>query len=210
MKAGAEGIRPVSLELGGKNAALVFADCDFDAAIDTVTRSVFENCGQVCLGTERVYVERAIFDRFTDALKAKAEGMSPGRPDDPETKIGPLISHEHRQKVLSYYDKAGAEGATLITGGGIPDMPDDLKGGAWVQPTIWTGLPETASVVREEIFGPCCHIQPFDTEQDAVRMANDTPYGLATSIFTTDIARAQPARHPDRGRPVLDQQLVPA
>jgi aminomuconate-semialdehyde/2-hydroxymuconate-6-semialdehyde dehydrogenase len=190
MKAGAEGIRPVSLELGGKNAALVFADCDFDVAIDTVTRSVFENCGQVCLGTERVYVERVIFGRFVDALKARAEGMSPGRPDDPETKIGPLVSHEHRQKVLSYYDKAKAEGATVITGGGIPDMPDDLKGGAWVQPTIWTGLPETASVVREEIFGPCCHIQPFDTEQDAVRMANDTPYGLATSIFTTDIARA--------------------
>ena len=190
MKAGAEGIRPVSLELGGKNAALVFADCDFGAAIDTVTRSVFENCGQVCLGTERVYVERAIFDRFTEALKAKAEGMSPGRPDDPATKIGPLVSHEHRQKVLSYYDKAKAEGATVVTGGGIPDMPGDLKDGAWVQPTIWTGLPETASVVREEIFGPCCHIQPFDTEQDAVRMANDTRYGLATSIFTTDLARA--------------------
>ena len=190
MKAGAEGIRPVSLELGGKNAALVFADCDFDAAIDTVTRSVFENCGQVCLGTERVYVERTIFDRFTAALKAKAEGMTPGRPDDPATKIGPLVSQEHRQKVLSYYDKAKAEGATVVTGGGVPDMPDDLKGGAWVQPTIWTGLPETASVVREEIFGPCCHIQPFDTEEDAVRMANNTPYGLATSIFTTDIARA--------------------
>jgi aminomuconate-semialdehyde/2-hydroxymuconate-6-semialdehyde dehydrogenase len=190
MKAGAEGIRPVSLELGGKNAALVFADCDFDTAIDTVTRSVFENCGQVCLGTERVYVERAIFGKFVGALKARAEGMTPGRPDDPATKIGPLVSQEHRQKVLSYYDKAKAEGATIVTGGGIPDMPDDLKGGAWVQPTIWTGLPETAAVVREEIFGPCCHIQPFDAEEDAVRMANDTPYGLATSIFTTDIARA--------------------
>jgi aminomuconate-semialdehyde/2-hydroxymuconate-6-semialdehyde dehydrogenase len=151
---------------------------------------VFENCGQVCLGTERVYVERAIFGRFTDALKAKAQGLSPGRPDDPATTIGPLVSQEHRQKVLSYYGKAKAEGATVVTGGGIPDMPNDLKGGAWVQPTIWTGLPETASVVREEIFGPCCHIQPFDTEEDAVRMANDTPYGLATSVFTTDIARA--------------------
>jgi aminomuconate-semialdehyde/2-hydroxymuconate-6-semialdehyde dehydrogenase len=190
MRAGAEGIRPVSLELGGKNAALVFADCDFDVAIETVTRSTFENCGQVCLGTERVYVERPIFDKFVDALKTKAEGMKPGRPEDPETKIGPLVSLGHREKVLSYYDKARAEGANIVTGGGVPDMPDDLKEGAWVQPTIWTGLPETASVVQEEIFGPCCHIQPFDTEEEAAQMANDTPYGLATCIFTSDIARA--------------------
>lgn len=190
MKAGAEGIRPVSLELGGKNAAVVFADCDFDVAVNTVTRSVFENCGQVCLGTERVYVERPIFEKFVNALKAKAEGMRPGRPDDPDTKIGPLVSKEHLAKVLSYFQKAKDEGANIVTGGGVPAMPDDLKDGCWVQPTIWTGLPETASVVREEIFGPCCHIQPFDTEEEAVRMANDTIYGLATSIYTSDLARA--------------------
>ena len=190
MKAGAEGIRPVSLELGGKNAAFVFADCDFSVAVDTVTRSVFENCGQVCLGTERVYVERPIFERFVAALKEKAEGMKPGRPDDAATRIGPLVSQEHRDKVLSYYRKAVEEGATVVTGGGVPDMPDDLRAGAWVQPTIWTGLPETAAVVREEIFGPCCHIQPFDTEDEAVRMGNDTPYGLATSIYTQDVGRA--------------------
>ena len=190
MKAGAEGIRPVSLELGGKNAAFVFADCDFSVAVDTVTRSVFENCGQVCLGTERVYVERPIFERFVAALKEKAEGMKPGRPDDAATRIGPLVSQEHRDKVLSYYRKAVEEGATVVTGGGVPDMPEDLRAGAWVQPTIWTGLPETAAVVREEIFGPCCHIQPFDTEDEAVRMGNDTPYGLATSIYTQDVGRA--------------------
>ncbi|CAG2134421.1 2-hydroxymuconic semialdehyde dehydrogenase [Cupriavidus numazuensis] len=190
MKAGADGIRPVSLELGGKNAALVFADCDFQVAVDTVTRSVFENCGQVCLGTERVYVERPIFDKFVNALKEKAEAMIPGRPDDPATKIGPVVSQEHRQKVLSYYQKAREEGANIVTGGGVPDMPADLKDGAWVQPTIWTGLPESSPVVREEIFGPCCHIQPFDTEEEALRMANDTPYGLATSIYTSDIGRA--------------------
>ena len=81
-------------------------------------------------------------------------------------------------------------GANIVTGGGIPKMPKELEAGAWVEPTIWTGLPETASVVREEIFGPCCHIQPFDKEEDAVRMTNDTPYGLATSIYTSDIGRA--------------------
>ena len=190
MKAGADGIRPVSLELGGKNAAVVFADCDFENAVNTITRSVFENCGQVCLGTERVYVERPIFEKFVNALKAKAEGMKPGRPFDEDTKIGPLVSKVHQKKVLSYYQKAREEGATIVTGGGVPDMPDDLKDGCWVEPTIWTGLPESASVVREEIFGPCCHIQPFDTEEEAVRMANDTKYGLATSIYTQDISRA--------------------
>ncbi|MCC6867994.1 MAG: 2-hydroxymuconic semialdehyde dehydrogenase [Burkholderiales bacterium] len=190
IKAAAEGIRPVSLELGGKNAALVFADCDFETAVDTVTRSAFENCGQVCLGTERVYVERPIFEKFVAALKAKAESMKPGRPFDRDTKIGPLVSKVHQKKVLSYYALAREEGATVVFGGGIPDMPDDLKEGCWVQPTIWTGLLETSRVVREEIFGPCCHIQPFDTEEDAVRMANDTKYGLATSIYTQDIGRA--------------------
>ncbi len=190
MKAAADGIRPVSLELGGKNAALVFADCDFEVAVQTVTRSVFENCGQVCLGTERVYVERPIFDKFVAALKQQAEAMKPGLPNDPATKIGPLVSQEHLRKVLHYYQKAKEEGATVVTGGGVPDMPEALKDGAWVQPTIWTGLPETAAVVQEEIFGPCCHIQPFDTEADAVRMANDTPYGLATSIYTQDLSRA--------------------
>jgi aminomuconate-semialdehyde/2-hydroxymuconate-6-semialdehyde dehydrogenase len=190
MKAGAEGIRPVSLELGGKNAAVVFADCDFDNAINTVTRSVFENCGQVCLGTERVYVERPIFDKFVAALKVKASEMKPGRPFDADTKIGPLVSKIHQKKVLSYYAKAKEEGATIVFGGGVPDMPDELKDGCWIEPTIWTGLPETATVVREEIFGPCCHIQPFDTEEEAVRMANDTKYGLATSIYTQDIGRA--------------------
>ena len=190
MKAAADGIRPVSLELGGKNAAVVFADCDFEVAVQTVTRSVFENCGQVCLGTERVYVERPIFDKFVAALKQQAEAMKPGLPNDPATKIGPLVSQEHLRKVLHYYQKAKEEGATVVTGGGVPDMPEALKDGAWVQPTIWTGLPETAAVVQEEIFGPCCHIQPFDTEEEAVRMANDTPYGLATSIYTQDLSRA--------------------
>ena len=190
MKAGAEGIRPVSLELGGKNAALVFADCDFQVAVDTVTRSCFENAGQVCLGTERVYVQRAIFDPFVAALKAKAEAMKPGRPFDADTKIGPLVSKEHQAKVLSYYQKAKDEGATIVTGGGVPDMPADLKDGCWVQPTIWTGLPETASVVTEEVFGPCCHVRAFDTEDEVVAMVNNNRYGLATSIYTQDIGRA--------------------
>ena len=190
MKAAAEGMRDVSFELGGKNAGIVFADADFDAAIEGISRSSFLNSGQVCLGTERVYVERSIFDRFVQALKAKAEGVKFGRPDDPNANYGPLISNEHRQKVLSYYAKAVAEGATVVTGGGIPDMPADLAEGHWVQPTIWTGLPETAAVVREEVFGPCCHIRPFDTEDEVINLANANDYGLSTTIWTTNLARA--------------------
>jgi len=190
MKAASEGMRDVSFELGGKNAGIVFADADFDAAVDGIFRSAFLNTGQVCLGTERVYVERPIFERFVQALKAKAEAVKYGRPEDHAANYGPLISQEHKRKVLSYYGKAVEEGATVVTGGGVPDMPGELAEGAWVQPTIWTGLPETAAVVREEIFGPCCHIRPFDSEQEVVALANATDYGLSTTIWTTNLARA--------------------
>lgn len=190
MKAAAEGMRDVSFELGGKNAGIVFADADFDAAVDSFARSVFLNTGQVCLGTERVYVERPIFERFVQALKAKGEAVKYGRPEVHGSNFGPLISKEHQSKVLSYYRKAVEEGATLVTGGGVPDMPGELVEGAWVQPTIWTGLPETASVVREEIFGPCCHISPFDSEDEVVAKANATDYGLSTTIWTSNLARA--------------------
>ncbi|MEJ8571006.1 2-hydroxymuconic semialdehyde dehydrogenase [Microbaculum marinum] len=190
MKAAADGARPVSLEMGGKNPALVFADCDFDAAIEGTMRSCFANCGQVCLGTERVYVERPIFERFVAALKEKAEAMRLGSPADPGTGMGPLISQEHRDKVLSYYRKAVEEGATVVTGGGIPEMPEDLAGGSWIQPTIWTGLSDEAAVTTEEIFGPCCHIAPFDSEAEAIDRANATKYGLAASVWTTNLARA--------------------
>ena len=190
MRAASKGVRAVSLELGGKNAGIVFADADFDAAVEGISRAAFANSGQVCLGTERVYVERPIFEKFTQALKARAEGYRFGAPMDPATTMGPLVSHEHRNKVLRYFAKAKEEGATIVTGGGVPDMPAPFTDGAWVQPTIWTGLPETATVVREEIFGPCVHLQPFDTEEEAVNMANDSRYGLATTLWTTNLTRA--------------------
>ncbi|WP_077000104.1 2-hydroxymuconic semialdehyde dehydrogenase [Variovorax sp. KK3] len=190
MAAAAQGVRPVSFELGGKNAGIVFADADFEQAVAGITRSAFENCGQVCLGTERVYVERPIFERFVSALKAKAEALKPGPSEDPGVGIGPLISREHQQKVLGYYDKAVKDGATVVTGGGVPKMAGALAEGHWVQPTIWTGLPESAAVIREEIFGPCCHIAPFDSEDEAIALANATDYGLATTVWTRDLGRA--------------------
>ncbi|WP_031404580.1 2-hydroxymuconic semialdehyde dehydrogenase [Thiomonas sp. FB-Cd] len=190
MKAAADGARPVSLEMGGKNAAIVFADCDFEAAIEGTLRSCFANCGQVCLGTERVYVERPIFERFVAALKHGAEHMQLGPPEDPATGMGPLISQEHRGKVLSYYQKAAALGATVITGGGVPDMSAELQDGAWVQPTIWTGLGDESAIAREEIFGPCALVMPFDREDEVIRRVNDNAYGLATAIWTTNLSRA--------------------
>ena len=190
MKAAAEGTRDVSFEMGGKNAGIVFADADFDDAVNGIFRSAFLNTGQVCLGTERVYVERPVFDKFVAALKEKAEAVQFGRPEIKGNNYGPLISREHQHKVLSYYQKAVAEGATVVTGGGVPEMPADLAEGNWVQPTIWTGLPETASVVREEIFGPCCHISPFDSEDEVVAKANDNEYGLSTTLWTTNLTRA--------------------
>ena len=190
MAAAARGMRAVSMELGGKNPGIVFADADFDKAVAGIARSAFDNSGQVCLGTERVYVQRPIFEKFVAALKEKAEGFKLGHPLAKGTNFGPLVSQEHRRKVLSYYRKAAEEGATVVTGGGVPDVEAALRDGAWVEPTIWTGLPESSAVIKEEIFGPCCHIAPFDTEEEAIALANDTRYGLAATVWTGDLGTA--------------------
>jgi len=189
MKAVAAGVKPVSFELGGKNAAIVFTDCDFDDAVNGISEAVFLNTGQVCLCAERVYVERKIFERFVEALKRKAESLRLGSPLEEDTDLGPLISAQHRAKVLSYYRLACEEGATVLTGGGVPRFGNALDGGFYVQPTIYTGLAESARCVKEEIFGPVCHVAPFDEEEEAVQWANDTQYGLAASVWTTNLKR---------------------
>ncbi len=189
MKAVAPRVKPVSFELGGKNAAIVFADCNFEETISGISDAVFLNTGQVCLCAERVYAERNIFDKVVDTLKEKAESLNAGWPTDPRTDFGPLISAQHREKVVSYYELAKEEGATVITGGGTPKFDDTRSNGFYVQPTIYTGLAESARCVKEEIFGPVCHVAPFDSEEEAVAMANDTKYGLAASIWTSNLKR---------------------
>ncbi|MGB1227747.1 MAG: 2-hydroxymuconic semialdehyde dehydrogenase, partial [Poseidonibacter sp.] len=190
MNACSKGVRDVSLELGGKNPAIIFEDCDMEKAVAETTRSAFANSGQVCLGTERVYVQRPIFDEFLAKLKASAEKLKVGVQHDESVDMGPVVSAAHRDKVLEFYDIAKKEGANVVLGGGAPKMEGDLKNGFFVEPTIWTGLPETATVVKEEVFGPCCHVQPFDTEEEVIKMANDTQYGLASTVFTENLDKA--------------------
>lgn len=188
MQKAAIGVRDISFELGGKNAAIVFADADLDKAVEGLSRSVFLNTGQVCLGTERVYVERPIFDEFVARMAKAAQSFKPGVAGDPAY-LGPLISAEHRDKVLGYYRRAVDEGATVVTGGGVPEIDGPAAGGFFIEPTLWTGLSPTATVLREEIFGPCCGVVPFDSEDEVIALANDTPYGLCASVWTENLSR---------------------
>ncbi|MAW82827.1 MAG: 2-hydroxymuconic semialdehyde dehydrogenase [Parvularcula sp.] len=190
MRLAADTVKPISFELGGKNAAIIFGDCDFDQAVNGSVRSSFSNCGQVCLSTERIYVERPIYERFVSALKERAESIVLGGGQTAVENMGPLISEAHRRKVLGYFDLAVQEGARVVTGNEIPCFGDERDEGFYVRPTIWTGLQEDARCLHEEIFGPVCHIAPFDDEAEAVRLANNTQYGLAATIWTQNLARA--------------------
>lgn len=190
MRAAAKGPRPVSLELGGKNPALIFADCDLEAAIAGTARSVFDNCGQVCLTTERLFIQRPIFERFAAGLVAAAQALRPGDPCLADTRLGPAISAVQRDKVLGLYASAKASGAEVLTGGGALTMPEPFSEGYWVAPTLWAGLPDDAEICRREVFGPCAHLSVFDEEEEAVARANASEFGLAATLWTGDAARA--------------------
>ncbi|MEV4469946.1 aldehyde dehydrogenase family protein [Nonomuraea sp. NPDC049504] len=180
MRTAAQRVKPISFELGGKNAGLVFEDCDLDRAVEGTVRSVFTNGGQVCLCTERVYVQRSIFEEFCARLAARAQEVEPQ----------PMISAAHRDKVLSYYALARSEGAKVLTGGGVPVFGDHRDGGYFVEPTVVAGLSEWSRFNREEIFGPVCHVAPFDSEAEAIDLANSSEYGLAATVWTDGLDRA--------------------
>ncbi len=190
MRTAAARTKRLSFELGGKNAAIVFADADIERAVAGVARSSFLNGGQVCLCSERVYVERPIFERFVTALAAEARRLRPGPPEDDATTLGPLISAAHREKVLGYYAAARTAGAVVHAGGGVPDLPLPYCNGYFVEPTVWTGLPEESACVMEEIFGPVCHVAPFDDEEEVIALANAGDYGLCAALWTNNLSRA--------------------
>lgn len=189
--AAAPKFKKLSLELGGKNATVVFDDCDFDAALSTAIRAAFANQGQICLCGSRILVQDTIYERFRDAMIDKVSRMRIGDPMDPETKMGAVVSRAHRDKVLAAIATARGEGGTILCGGGRhqPREPR-LQGGFFVQPTLIEGLDHTCVTNREEIFGPVATLQPFSDEREALGLANATKYGLSASVWTRDLQRA--------------------
>jgi len=182
MRAGAANLTPVSLELGGKGANIVFADANLETAVAWSIKAIFTNAGQVCLAGSRLYVQREVYDEFVQRFAAAAEALTIGDPKQPTTQVGPLASEEHYKKVRSYVDGVEAEGGRVLTGG--------LGDGWFVKPTVVVDAPRTARVCREEIFGPVVVIHPFDSEDEAVAEANSTPYGLNAMLFTENLSRA--------------------
>lgn len=187
--------KKLSLELGGKNPTIVFADCDYDRTVGEVARAAFANQGQICLCGSRILVERSIYDRFRDDLVARATAMRVGDPLEADTLQGALVSESHFQKVLSYLDLAREEGGTVLCGGEAVTVPGRCAGGWFIAPTLIEGLDAACRTNREEIFGPVATLIPFDGEVQALELANGVDYGLSASIWTADLARAHRVAH---------------
>ena len=183
-------LKKLSLELGGKNPNLVFADCDFDRAVAESVRAAFLNQGQICLCGSRIYVERPLYERFRDAFVDRARALVVGDPDDPQTKLGALTSAAHLDKVLAAIATARDEGGTVLCGGERAMVGGRCADGWFVEPTVIEGLAPGCRTNQDEIFGPVATIAPFDDEAEAVALANGTRYGLVASLWTRDLDRA--------------------
>ena len=182
--------KKLSLELGGKNPTVVFADCDLDKTVDGAVRAAFANQGQVCLCGSRLLVEQSIYSEFMARFVDRVEQMKVGDPADPDTDMGAVISLGHRDKVEQYLTLATEEGGTILTGGTRPELPSPLDRGAFITPAVIDGLTQSCRTVQEEIFGPVVTAQPFEDEDEAVALANGVQYGLAASVWTSDLSRA--------------------
>ena len=189
MAAAAETLKQVSLELGGKSPMIVFADADLENAVKAAMMANFYTQGEVCSNGTRVFVERAIHNRFIDALVTRTERMKVGDPLDPKTDVGALISAEHRAKVEGFIEAGKQAGARLLCGGERPDDPA-LAGGFFLTPAIFDRCSDEMAIVREEIFGPVMSVLTFEDEAEVISRANGTPYGLSAGVFTRDLARA--------------------
>lgn len=179
--------KKISLELGGKNANVIFDDCDLEDAVNTSVRAAFANQGQICLCGSRIYVQRGIYEKFKTAFLERVNGLTVADPLTNEARMGAIVSKEHMEKVLSYIELAKEEGGTLLTGGHRVRLDGRCEKGYFIAPTVFENLPPGCRTNQEEIFGPVVTLTPFDTEEEALAMANGTAYGLAATIWTSDL-----------------------
>jgi len=187
--------KKLSLELGGKNPNIIFADCDFDQMIKTTVSSSFTNQGEICLCGSRIFIERSLYKKFKEAFIEKVQSLKVGDPLDNSNRIGALVSKPHMDKVLSYIKLAQEEGGTILTGGNIVKPEGRCANGYFLEPTVIEGLSQSCRTNQEEIFGPVVTIMPFDTEDEVLEMANSTPYGLSATIWTQNLSRAHKVAH---------------
>jgi|TARA_B110000305_G_scaffold46246_1_gene49200 aminomuconate-semialdehyde/2-hydroxymuconate-6-semialdehyde dehydrogenase len=189
-KVAAPMFKKLSLELGGKNANVIFNDCDFDEAVKTSVRSSFSNQGQICLCGSRIYVQRGIYDKFKAAFLSRVAGLTVADPLSQTSRMGAIVSKDHFEKVLSYIELAREEGGTILAGGHAVKLEGRCENGYFIAPTVFENLPIGCRTNQEEIFGPVVTLTPFDTEEEALLLANGTVYGLASTVWTTNLQTA--------------------